>query len=127
MVLAEIVLSAVDFHLSKGQVALYLLAAAKRRGPKRLPTNTRYAWEVVLRCCDEPDPTQINRATTYVSAVAMSMLGEMSLLPSAEFRESFTSRFEKSSLAIRRLVVNAYQRMYRYLLPPKKFTALRHR
>lgn len=126
IVLAEIALSTVDFHLPKGQVELQLIDGKKWIGPKRLPTNTRYAWEVALRYFDKPEPEQINRATTHVSAVVMTILGKMSLLSPAEFTEGFTSLFEESSLSTKSLFVNAYQRMFRYFMPHKEFASLRH-
>lgn len=126
ILLAEVALSAVDFHLPKGRVELRLVEAKKWSGPKRVSTNSSYAWEIPLRFFDKPDPDQIRRATTHVSAALMIILGEISLLPAEEFKAEFTGLYEKSGLATKNLFANAYQRMYRYFVPHKRFTSLLH-
>ena len=127
ILLAEVALSKVDFHLPKGEVELNLTDAKKWRAPKRLPSNKRYVWEIALRHFDSPDPEQIKRATVNVSATLMVVLDEMSVLPHAEFEAAYISLFDKSGLATKNLFANAYQRMYRYFLSAKRFNALRHK
>ncbi|WP_139926185.1 dsDNA nuclease domain-containing protein [Hymenobacter sp. DG01] len=127
ILVAEVALSKVDFHLPKGEVELHLTDAKKWRAPKRLPSNKRYAWEIALRHFDSPDPEQIKRATVNVSATLMAVLDEMSVLPHAEFEAAYVALFEKSGLATKNLFANAYQRMYRYFLSAKRYNALRHK
>ena len=127
ILLAEVALSKVDFHLPKGEVELKLTDAKKWRAPKRLPSNKQYAWEIALRYFDSPDPEQIKRATVNVSATLMAVLDEMSVLPHAEFEAAYVALFEKSGLATKNLFANAYQRMYRYFLSAKRYNALRHK
>lgn len=127
ILLAEVALSKVDFHLPKGEVELNLTDAKKWRAPKRLPSNKRYVWEIALRHFDSPDPEQIKRATVNVSATLMAVLDEMSVLPHAEFEAAYVALFEKSGLATKNLFANAYQRMYRYFLSAKRYNALRHK
>lgn len=70
ILLAEVALSAVDFHLPKGQVGLHLVDAKKWSSPKRMPTNSSYAWEIPLRHFDKPDPEQIQQATRLYGQLA---------------------------------------------------------
>ena len=105
---------------------LHLVDARKWSSPKRMPTNSSYAWEIPLRHFDKPDPEQIQQATRRVSAALMVILGEISLLSAEEFKVGFTDLFEMSSLATKSLFANAYQRMYRYFRSHKKFTLLQH-
>ncbi len=127
ILLAEIALSKADFHLPKGEVVLRLVEDRKWREPKRQPSNQYYTWDVALRYFDSPDPEQIKRTTASVSAALMTVLDEISLLKKEEFREAFTSLFEKAGLANKTLFANAYQRMYRYFMSPKRYNALRHK
>ena len=117
ILLAEIALSKVDFHLTKGTVDITLEVSEQITPPEQLRNNIQYAWQVFVQQVESTDQEVVKMGVAQVTSTLMSILQEISLLPAEEFKAAFFGLFEKNKLAAKTLQATSYQRMYRLLFP----------
>jgi hypothetical protein len=121
ILLVEVALSKVDFHLTQGSVEISAELTDRVRDPQQLPGDTAYSWKVFLREIDSPNPEAVKMGIAGVTIALRQILSEISLLPAQEFEAAFVSLFEKNNLADKTLQFNSYQRMYHSLFSPAEY------
>ena len=121
ILLVEVALSKVDFHLTQGSVKICAELTDSGRGPEQLPGDTAYSWKVFLQEIDSPNPEAVKMGIAGVTIALRQILSEISLLPAQEFEAAFVSLFEKNNLADKTLQFTSYQRMYRSLFSPTEY------
>lgn len=121
ILLVEIALSDLDFHLIKGDIVIELKIDDKVLPPTQLPSNQQYKWKVYINEFDSADPKEINFNTAKISTSLRYLLNEISLLKEVEFGNLFEQLFKDFDLATKTLSVNSYQRMYRSIFKEDGF------
>lgn len=124
IMLAEISLSEIDFHLLKGTIKIELDLSDKFLPPEQLKSNNEYKWRIFVANFDNPNPNEITAHTAKNAAILFSILDELSLLKEIEFKDMFEKFFVDNSLPSKTLSVNSYQRMYRMIFTKKQFDSL---
>lgn len=115
IVLSEISLSKMDFHLLKSEVEIKLIYSNSRQTPKRIASNQIDKWEIYVCFFDNPDVNEINKHIIYNTVSFKCILNELSLLKEDEFSTLFLKLIETQGLDKKQIPVNAYQRIHRDL------------
>lgn len=121
VLLVEIALSKVDFHLLSSIVDLTLEVTDIPREPEQLPDNRKAQWKVFVQRVESPDFEVVKLGVVFVSAALKSILQDISLLPTAEYKEAFLGLFIESNLGAKFMQATSYQRMYRSMFSKKVF------
>lgn len=121
IIIVEMALSTNDFCLIKSQVEIELEISNELKEPEHLPSNTQHLWKVSLPVLEPNEKDDISRYYASISSIVWKVLDEISLLPSEEFENTFSSLFEKQSLGSKTLSINSYQRIYRKLRAEDNF------
>ncbi|GAB3323415.1 hypothetical protein GCM10027511_32380 [Hymenobacter humi] len=123
VLLVEIALSKVDFHLPSGLVDLTLEATDDPREPEQLPDNGKAKWKAFVQRVDSSDYEVVKLGAAFVSVALKAILQDISLLPAVEYNEAFWGLFTKSNLGAKSMQATSYQRMFRSLFAEKAFGA----
>lgn len=113
IVLAEIALSDVDFHLLKSKIEIELALSDKYRAPEQLPSNEVIKWKVYICFSDQIDAKKINQHAAFNMVSLRVMLDNISLLQSDEFNQLFWKFFTEANLDTKQITVNLYQKIHR--------------
>ena len=121
VLLVEIALSKVDFHLPSGMVDLTLEMTDAPRQPEQLPDNRKAKWKAFVQRVDSSDYEVVKLGSAFVSVAMKAILQDISLLPAGEFNDAFWGLFTESNLGAKSMQATSYQRMYRSLLSQESF------
>lgn len=124
VMLAEIALSKIDYHLLKSTIKIELEVNPDFLPPEQLPSHTELKWKVFIEFFNSKIPAEINLHTARSSVALSYILDEISLLPHDEFSKLFETLFKDYDLAGKTLILGAYQRMYRYVFKQPRFDSL---
>ncbi|MBT2557991.1 hypothetical protein J7E24_09360 [Hymenobacter sp. ISL-91] len=123
VLLVEIALSKVDFHLPSSLVDLTLKHTDAPSEPEQLPDNEKARWKAFVQRVDSSDYEVVKMGVAFVSVALKAILQDISLLPAAEYNEAFWGLFTESRLGAKSMQATSYQRMYRSLFSEKAFGA----
>lgn len=113
IVLAEIALSDVDFHLLKSKIEIELTLSDKYVAPEQLPSNEVIKWKVYICFSDQVGAEKINRHSAFNMVSLRLMLDNISLLQSNEFNQLFWKFFKEANLDTKQITINLYQKIHR--------------
>lgn len=113
IVLAEIALSATDFHLLKSKIEIEIELSESYLPPEQIPSNEVIKWKVYVCYIENKDPEEIKQHSVFCMVSLQYILNNISLLETNEFRELFWDFFQQSNLDSKQVSVNLYQRMHR--------------
>ncbi len=121
IILAEIALSDVDFHLLRSTIEIELTLSNEYLPPEQLPSNEIIRWKVYICFSDVVGVEKINQHAAFNMASLRLILDNISLLKSKEFDESFRNFFKKSKLDTKQVSVNLYQKIHRDIYTKEDF------
>lgn len=124
ILLCEIALSDIDFHLTKGTVKIEIEIKDGINQPEELPSHKSFSWKVFVPYFEGKKPEEISLNNASGVTTLMIILNRISLLPYMEFQSLFESFFQKNSLSTKTLSLNAYQKMYRLVFNQEEFDSL---
>lgn len=124
IVLSEISLSGIDFHLLKTKIHITLELSNKVEQPDQIASNDIIKWKVDVVYFDEKDITKINQHSATNMGSLMYILSNISLLESQEFTKLFVDFFKKIGLDGKQQSVNLYQKIHRDVYTEKDYDAL---
>lgn len=113
IVLAEIALSDVDFHLLKSKIEIELTLSDRYHAPEQLPSNEVIKWKVYICFSDQVGAEKINQHAAFNMVSLRLMLDNISLLQSNEFDQLFWRFFTEARLDTKQIVINLYQKIHR--------------
>lgn len=123
ILLAEISLSEIDFHLLKSDIEIELILSDTYRPPVQKESNELTKWEVFICFTDEKDIEKAKKHSAFIVSSLLALLNNISLLPYTEFKEKFWKFFGESNLSSKQLSVNLYQKMHRDVYVKEDFEA----
>lgn len=121
IVLAEIALSNVDFHLLKSTIEIELTLSDKYLPPKQLPSNDIIKWNVYICFSDVVGVEKINQHSAFNLVSLRLILDNISVLQSKEFDELFWKFFKEAKLDSKQIAVNLYQKIHRDIYVKEDF------
>lgn len=124
VVLAEIALSDVDFHLLRSTIVIELILSDKYLPPKQLPSNEEIKWEVPICYSEAIGTQQINQHSAFNLVSLSLILDNISVLKSEEFKKLFQEFFKKVKLDTKQIALNLYQKIHRDIYTEGDFEAL---
>jgi hypothetical protein len=124
IVLAEIALSGIDFHLLKTELQITLELGDMVRQPEQIPSNELVKWKITVVYFNDSDPAKINQHSARNMGTLMFILSNISLLKSSEFTELYLNFFKKANLDTKQQSVNLYQRIHRDIYNEEDFDTL---
>lgn len=124
ILLCEIALSDIDFHLTRGTVKIEIEIKDGINQPEELPSHKSFSWKVFVPYFEGKKPEEISFNNASGVTTLMIILNRISLLPDTEFQSLFESFFKKNSLPTKTLSQNAYQKMYRLVFNQEEFDSL---
>lgn len=124
ILLCEIALSDIDFHLTKGTVKIEIEIRDGINQPEELPSHRSFSWKVFVPYFEGKKPKEISLNNASGVTTLMIILNRISLLPDTEFQPLFENFFQKNSLSTKTLSLNAYQKMYRLVFNQDEFDSL---
>ncbi|WP_281335977.1 dsDNA nuclease domain-containing protein [Flavobacterium eburneipallidum] len=113
VVLAEIALSDVDFHLLKSKIDIELTLSNKYVAPEQLPSNEVIKWKVYICFSNVVNTEKINQHSAFNMVSLRLMLDNISLLKSDEFDLLFWKFFKEAKLDTKQIAINLYQKIHR--------------
>ena len=113
IVLAEISLSEIDFHLLKSEIEIELIISEDYRQPVQQPSNEIIKWKVFVCFFDTPATIAINKHTVFNTVTLKDILNNISLLKQDEFDALFFELIKERGLDTKQISVNLYQRIHR--------------
>lgn len=113
ILLAEISLSQIDFHLLKSNIEIQLVLSNSFKPPMQKESNEVIKWEVFVCYTDEKNIEKAKMHSASIVSSLLALLNNISLLPYEEFKEKFWTFFVESNLSSKQLSVNLYQKMHR--------------
>ena len=113
ILLAEISLSEIDFHLLKSNIEIELILSDTYRSPVQKESNEVIKWEIFICFMDEKDMENAKKHSAFMVSSLLNVLNNISLLPYTEFKEKFWKFFGESNISSKQLSVNLYQKMHR--------------
>lgn len=123
IVLAEIALSDVDFHLLKSKIEIELTLSDKYRAPEQLPSNEVIKWKVYICFSDVVGVEKINQHSAFNMVSLRLILDNISLLQSDEFDQLFWKFFKEAKLDTKQIAINLYQKIHRDIYAKEDFEA----
>ncbi|WP_336702857.1 hypothetical protein [Chryseobacterium indologenes] len=124
IVLSEISLSQVDFHLIKSNIIINLVLSDKFTEPQQKLSNDVIEWTLNVVYTNDNDIDKINSHSAHNMSSLLYVLANISLLKSEEFVVLFTEFFNKFSLDNKQQSVNLYQKIHRDIYTKKDFDSL---
>lgn len=113
ILLAEIALSDIDFHLIKSKIEIELELSEKYLPPEQIPSNDIIKWKIYICYFNGKDVNEINKHSAFNVVSLQYILNEISLLESDEFKTMFWDFFPKMKIDTKQVVVNLYQKIHR--------------
>lgn len=113
IVLAEIALSATDFHLLKSKIEIEIELSKNYLPPEQIPSNDIIKWKVYVCYFENKDTEKIKQHSAFCMVSLQYILNNISLLEAKEFNELFWIFFQQRKLDSKQISVNLYQRMHR--------------
>ncbi|MEA5405905.1 hypothetical protein VB776_23400 [Arcicella sp. DC2W] len=123
IVLAEITLSDVDFHLLKSTIEIELTLSDKYLSPEQRPSNEVIKWKVYICFSEVVGVEMINQHSAFNMVSLRCILDNISLLQSNEFDQLFWKFFKESKLDTKQVAINLYQKIHRDIYVKKDFEA----
>jgi hypothetical protein len=123
IVLAEIALSKVDFHLLKSTIEIDLTLIEKYLPPIQLPSNEVIKWKVFICFSDAFSDEKIKQHSAFNMISLRLILDNISVLKSQEFDEIFREFFKDAKLSTKQVSINLYQKMHRDIYIKEDFEA----
>lgn len=124
IILAEIALSDVDFHLLRSTIEMELILSDKYLPPDQLPSNEIIKWKVYICFSDVVGVEKINQHSAFNMVSLRLILDNISVLKSKEFDELFWKFFKQSKLDSKQIAINLYQKIHRDVYSKQDFEAL---
>lgn len=121
IVLAEIALSDVDFHLLKSTIEIELTLSDKYLSPEQLPSNKVIKWKVYICFSGVVGVEKINQHSAFNMLSLRCILDNISLLQSNEFDQLFWKFFKESKLDTKQVAINLYQKIHRDIYTKEDF------
>ncbi len=121
IVLAEISLCNIDFHLLKSTIEIELTLNGTYREPEQIASNDIIKWKVYICYSDAVGIENINRHSVFNMVSLILILDNISVLPSQEFKELYWEFFEESKLDSKQTAVNLYQKIHRDVYSEKDY------
>ena len=121
IVLAEISLSGIDFHLFKSTIELELVLSGTQKIPNQVPSNEIVKWQIYVNNINVPDTKKMDLHTEFNTTSLLSVLQSISLLKSDEFQDLFFELLKNQNLENKQVSVNLYQRLHRDIYYQKDF------
>jgi len=125
IILAEIALSEIDFHLLKSKIEIELSASETYQQPKQLPSNEIIRWKVFISRTDTREIEKINLHSAFNMVSLRMILNNVSVLQGEEFITTFDNFFQTAKLDTKQWVVNLYQKIHRDVYSKKAFDAFK--
>lgn len=113
IVLAEVALSNIDFHLLKTKIELELVISEEYLPPEQLPSNDVIKWKIPICYFDGKDAIKIKEHTVFNIVSLMQIIDTISLLKRAEFKKLFWNFVQERQLDTKQSSVNLYQKIHR--------------
>lgn len=113
ILLAEISLSEIDFHLLKSDIEIKLILNDSYKPPIQIESNEVIKWDVFICYMDKKDIEKTKMHSAFIVSSLLALLNNISLLPYIEFKEKFWKFFGESNISSKQLSVNLYQKMHR--------------
>ncbi|WP_199117820.1 hypothetical protein [Pedobacter sp. ASV28] len=123
IVLAEIALSEVDFHLLRSTIEIELVLTEKPLPPEQLASNEVIKWKVYICFSQAVGPEKINQHSAFNMVSLRLLLDNISVLESKEFNGLFWKFFQESKLDSKQTVINLYQKIHRDVYSKDDFEA----
>lgn len=124
IVLAEIALSGIDFHLLKTEIQITLELGVTVVIPEQIASNDFIEWKITVVHFDDHDPAKITMHSAMNMGTLMFILSNISLLESSEFTDLYLNFFKKANLDTKQQSVNLYQRIHRDIYTEENFNSL---
>lgn len=124
IVLSEISLSGIDFHLLKTNIHITLQLSDTVKEPQQIGSNELIKWSVDVVHFNDIDVSKINQHSATNMGSLMYILSNISLLKSEEFTTLFGEFFQKAGLDTKQQSVNLYQKIHRDLYTKEDYDAL---
>ena len=121
IVLAEISLSDLDFHLTKSEIEIELELTDSYTPPEQLPSNETNKWKVFICYFDKSIPEEINKHTVFNTVTLQYIINTFSLLKEEEFKNLFLKLIRDRGLDKKQISVNLYQKIHRDIYTKKEF------
>ncbi|MBI1838196.1 MAG: hypothetical protein HYR91_13115 [Flavobacteriia bacterium] len=112
IILAEISLSEIDFHLLKSSIQIYLKLSGNYKEPDQKQSNEVIIWDVFICHMDDPNPQKLTEHSVFNIFNVKSILNNISLLKQSEFNDLFLKFIQDRSLDSKQQIVNLYQRIH---------------
>lgn len=123
IVLAEIALSDVDFHLLKSEIEIELVLSNERLAPEQMPSNEIIKWKVYICFTEAVGVEMINQHSSFNMVSFLRMLDNISVLEAEEFETVFWKFFKEANLDTKQIAVNLYQKIHRDIYTKGDFEA----
>tara|TARA_R110001632_G_scaffold232806_1_gene374686 strand:- start:45788 stop:49048 length:3261 start_codon:yes stop_codon:yes gene_type:complete len=121
VLLAEISLFEIDFHLLKTEIEIELVLSKEYKQAVELPSNKIIKRKVFIVECNSKNEKKLNFHTFHSTASVGLILNSMSLLKYEEFKSSFMKFLEERELNHKQVSVNIYQKIHRDVYTKKSF------
>lgn len=124
ILLAEIALSDIDFHLIKSKIDIELELSDKYLPPEQVPSNDVIKWKIYVCYFNDKDVIEINKHSAFNVVSLQHILNQISLLESNEFKTMFWDFFTKMKIDTKQVAVNLYQKIHRDIYLREDFEML---
>ncbi|PQJ79558.1 hypothetical protein [Polaribacter porphyrae] len=121
ILLAEISLFEVDFHLLKTEIEIELELSKEYKEPEELPSNEVIKRKVFIVKCNSKNEKKLNFHTVHSTISVSYILNSMSLLKYEEFQSNFMDFIKERELDNKQISVNIYQKIHRDVYSKKSF------
>jgi hypothetical protein len=113
ILLAEIALSNIDFHVIKSKIEIELELREEYLPPEQIPSNNVIKWKIYIYYFNDKSADEINKHSAFNVVSLKYILNEISLLELDEFERMFWSFFPKMKIDSKQIAVNLYQNIHR--------------
>ncbi len=124
IVLSEISLSGIDFHLLKTNIHITLALSDTVKEPQQIASNELIKWRVDVVHFNDTDVSKINQHSATNMGSLMFILSNISLLKSEEFTTLFGDFFRNAGLDTKQQSVNLYQKIHRDIYTREDYNTL---
>lgn len=122
--LTDIAANNFDFHFVKSEIEIEIEIIDKPKEPIQQASNSKYVWTVYLQETNETDVKNINMHYAVITSSLQMILSKLSLLEMETFHKQFEALLQKG-VTNKALILNAYQKIYRKIFLPQKFTDIK--
>jgi hypothetical protein len=121
IILTEIALSNVDFHLLKSTIEIELKLSNIPKSPIQEASNDIIKWKVFISHIETKNQDKLNEHEVFNMVSFQWVLNHISLLKEEEFRTMFFKFMQDRSLSSKQTSVNLYQRIHRDFYHKEQF------